>query len=106
MMAAATFAGGGMLALSGAADAAVAAPAAHSASHSATKTYSYKVVNVKKGHYLAVRASANSHSRIIGYLKADTVTTGTGQSSHGYLKVKASNGKTGWAPQSDLKKVK
>lgn len=110
-VAAATFAGGGILAMTGVASAAVApAPASasqvSSASQSHHQTHHYRVTGIKRGQNLAVRSSANSHSRIIGYVKKGATTTGTGESSHGYLKVTASNGKTGWAPTKNLQEIK
>jgi uncharacterized protein YgiM (DUF1202 family) len=110
-VAAATFAGGGMLAMAGVASAAVAPASASatqssSASQSHQQTHYYRVTGLKKGQNLAVRSSANSHSRIIGYVKEGATTTGTGESSHGYLKVTASNGKTGWAPTKNLQEIK
>jgi uncharacterized protein YgiM (DUF1202 family) len=103
--AAAAFAAGGMLAMSGAANAAVGTSHTSPASHRpAARTYSYKVVGIRKGHYLAVRSGADSHARIIGSLKGGATTTGTGKSSHGYLQVTAANGNTGWALASNLQK--
>ncbi|MEV5708454.1 SH3 domain-containing protein [Actinoallomurus sp. NPDC052274] len=102
---AATIAGGGVLATGAAANAAVrpvSAPAAHAPS---AKTTTYQVVGVRKGHELAVRASASSTGRTVGHLKAGATTTGTGRSSHGYIEVKASNGRTGWVPAKDLQQV-
>src|SRR3954465_11626676 len=98
-VAAATFAGGGMLAMTGMASAAVAPASASatqvsSASNSHQQTHYYQVTGLKKSQSLAVRSSANSKSRIVGYVKEGATTTGTGESSHGYLKVTASNGKT------------
>ncbi|GAA4611595.1 hypothetical protein GCM10023195_49190 [Actinoallomurus liliacearum] len=104
-VAAATIAGGGVLATGTAAGAAirpVAAPAAHVPS---AKTIAYQVVGVRKGRELAVRASASSTARTVGHLKAGATTTGTGRSSHGYVEVKASNGRIGWVPVKNLRQV-
>lgn len=101
--AAATLAGCGILATAGMAGAATASRPA--ATH-ATYTYYYKVVGLRKGSTLAVRSSADNHARTIGTLKESAVTTGTGKSSHGYLQVDASNGKTGWASAKNLQETK
>jgi uncharacterized protein YgiM (DUF1202 family) len=110
-VAAATFAGGGMLAMAGVASAAVAPASASTtqastANHSHQQTHHYQVTGPKRGQNLAVRSSANSHSRIVGYVKEGATTTGTGESSHGYVKVTASNGKTDWAPAKNLQEIK
>jgi uncharacterized protein YgiM (DUF1202 family) len=106
---AATLAGGGMLAMTGAANAAVGtSPALHAspAPHRpAARTYNYKVVGIRKGHYLAVRSGTDSHARIIGSLQSGATTTSTGKSSHGYLQVTAANGNTGWALASNLQEI-
>jgi uncharacterized protein YgiM (DUF1202 family) len=103
--AAATLVGCGILATAGMADAATASPVA---THrpAPTQTHYYKVVGIRKGSTLAVRSSANTHARIIGTLKESAVTTGTGESSHGFLKVNAANGKTGWASATNLQETK
>lgn len=84
------------------AEAAVRPAAAHAPG---VRTQSYRVVGAKDGHYLAVRASMSPSSRVVGHLAAGAATTGTGRSSHGFVEVRASNGRTGWVPVGNIEKI-
>ncbi|GAA0325852.1 SH3 domain-containing protein [Actinoallomurus spadix] len=95
-----TIGAGGILAMGATAEAAVRPAAAHVLS-----AHAYRVVGVRKGHELTVRAAANAKSRVVGHLAAGAATTGTGRSSRGYLEVRAGNGKTGWVPAKNLETI-